>query len=315
MIAITIDRVRQVLSDYSQEINALIKLREDRLRTEFHGWDFTHSQEDYYTYLLSNLRNIVLAEPAQLEEFWEEFENFIPHEELGLDINEPFRNKVKAALNYQDLRTHFYPGYFRALGIKVCVYCNAQLAVSIERENNTISARFQIDHFYPQSSHPCFGISFFNLYPACGSCNVIKGEQPADFKLYSRDTAPLKSPYRFILNETSKLNFLRSERIEDIQFTFSEPPASDNGNLLQQLFDINGIYNTQKDIAQELILKARSSPKSYKEGLNASLPGLFRSPDILNRLLVGNYTAEIDIHKRPMSKFMMDLARQLGMLD
>jgi hypothetical protein len=194
------------------------------------------------------------------------------------------------------------------------VYCNAQLAVSIERENDTISARFQIDHFYPQSSYPCFSISFFNLYPVCGPCNNIKREQPADFKLYSDDIVPLKSPYLFILDETSKLDFLRSGKIEDIQISFSEPPASGNGNLLQQLFDIQGIYNTQKDIAQELILKARSSPKSYKEGLNASLPGLFQSPEMINRLLVGNYTEEINIHKRPMAKFMMDLARQLGML-
>ena len=55
--------------------------------------------------------------------------------------------------------------------------------------------------------------------------------------------------------------------------------------------------------------------QKYLEGLRYSFKKLYRDKiPMVERLLVGNYTNEKDIHKRPMSKFTMDLARQLKLI-
>ena len=38
-------------------------------------------------------------------------------------------------------------------------------------------------------------------------------------------------------------------------------------------------------------------------------------PSIYERVILGNYTREDEIHKRPMSKFMMDIGRELGIIE
>ncbi|TCL67476.1 hypothetical protein EV196_10232 [Mariniflexile fucanivorans] len=36
----------------------------------------------------------------------------------------------------------------------------------------------ELDHYYPKSLYPYFGVSFYNLIPSCQSCNGlgVKGE-------------------------------------------------------------------------------------------------------------------------------------------
>jgi hypothetical protein len=49
--------------------------------------------------------------------------------------------------------------------------------------------------------------------------------------------------------------------------------------------------------------------------LNNSFTKLNLKPDLYLRTLVGNYIKESEIHKRPMAKFMQDIARDLGIID
>jgi hypothetical protein len=37
-------------------------------------------------------------------------------------------------------------------------------------------------------------------------------------------------------------------------------------------------------------------------------------PELFKRTLVGNYTEDKDIHKRPMSKIVMDIAKDLDLI-
>ncbi|NOT77198.1 MAG: hypothetical protein HOP08_19920 [Cyclobacteriaceae bacterium] len=105
-----------------------------------------------------------------------------------------------------------------------------------------------------------------------------------------------------------------TRNLEDIEFKFTEPPPTKGIESFDSLFAIQKIYDTQKDVVAELILKAVSYNDAYKEMLANSLPKMFQDKSIVNRLLTGTYTDEKDIHKRPMSKFISDIACQIGLI-
>jgi hypothetical protein len=65
---------------------------------------------------------------------------------------------------------------------------------------------------------------------------------------------------------------------------------------------------------EELILKAKIYTKTYKKALLKSFPKLLTSVNLSNRLILGNYIDSNEIHKRPMAKFMQDIAQQLKLI-
>lgn len=79
------------------------------------------------------------------------------------------------------------------------------------------------------------------------------------------------------------------------------------------VFDVQGIYDTQKDIVEELITKSEIYTKSYKESLINSFGEILNNTNISNRIITGNHMEPENIHKRPMARFMQDLAHQLGL--
>jgi hypothetical protein len=70
-----------------------------------------------------------------------------------------------------------------------CPYCNynqLDLVPNLGTPNvlDDATLYLDLDHFFSKSQHPFFGVSFFNLIPACHSCNSVdKGA-----KLFSVDT-------------------------------------------------------------------------------------------------------------------------------
>ena len=49
--------------------------------------------------------------------------------------------------------------------------------------------------------------------------------------------------------------------------------------------------------------------------LKTNFSKLGLSPELFKRILVGSYTEDKDIHKRPMNKFIMDIAKDLELID
>lgn len=80
------------------------------------------------------------------------------------------------------------------------------------------------------------------------------------------------------------------------------------------MFSIKEIHDTQKDIIAELIVKNQIYNESFKDILQKSFSKLSLSQNDFDRVIVGNYTKEKDIHKRPFSKMTMDIAKQLGLI-
>ena len=67
------------------------------------------------------------------------------------------------------------------LNIKTCPYCNRQFIYTF---NGRAPERPELDHFYPKADYPLFCLSFYNLIPACHSCNHVKSEEEIGINPY-----------------------------------------------------------------------------------------------------------------------------------
>lgn len=320
MISRSISSVQNVISNNALQIEKYTnKLSEDL----FLLWgDRTFdAQESKYVYKLLELSDkIITAVPSKLALYKRQFDSIIPSSRMKLDSMKGFRDKIIAALKYSNRRSDFYPQYFRSIGIKTCVYCNSQLTVSIDSVDKKnigrtlVKAKFQVDHYLPKSHYPCFSISLFNLYPVCASCNNCKLDKDIVFSLY-KDTVTYPSDFKFILDDISKMRFIGSRNINDLKISFSEPKVAKPGTeSFKDLFDIQGIYETQKDVVAEIILKSEVYSDTYKNDLMKKFPKIFKDLGTINQLIIGNYVEESDIHRRPMAKFIQDIAKQLKLI-
>jgi hypothetical protein len=268
-------------------------------------------QINYLDKLISEFETIIKAEPLKIKDIKDEFDAIITGVNLARH-NKVFKNELLIRMGYSKLRDDYYAGYFESTGLKACVYCNSQLAVTVRSFTGGRSAKFQVDHFLSKSEYPCFSISFFNLLPVCSPCNGKKSASAVNFNVYSEHLNDLKdSPFNFRLDKRSIISYRINGDQDKLIIKFDDPQNKD----FNKNFDIEGIYATQKDIAEELVLKSIIYNENYLKSLRNSFTKLYPNKiPMAERLLVGNYTRVKDIHKRPMSKFTQDIARQLKLI-
>lgn len=313
MIAIHSEKVLKIIAEFSNPITVFRAKALDKLMSIDQAQFAPHPEDkNYLNRIIYYFQNddIIVGE--------EEVLDTIKNDLFALKTeNIDLKNEILKALNYKDLRNTFYPKYFQELGIKTCIYCNSQLTiVAHKNRSGNLSAKFQVDHYYPKDDYPFLSISLFNLYPSCATCNNLKKKKEVDFNLYSKDLNKIsKSSYKFKLSPSSKIKYLTSKDSSDIEILFEEPLPNTGKVKFDETFHIKGIYETQKDLIEELIIKSQIYNDSYLKSLNNSFSKLSLNPSLFKRTIVGNYVDEKDLHKRPMSKVIMDIARELGLID
>jgi len=225
------------------------------------------------------------------------------------------KDRILSILDYEGMRSEFFPMFFLETGIKTCVYCNSQFALTVDAftakgysNPKQYIAKFELDHKHSKQLYPFLALSVYNLYPSCKPCNNIKGVKEVDFDLYSGKID--SSDFNFYIDKVSKVEFLLSNRLDDLKIGLAIP---ENG-AYDSIFQISSIYQTQKDVAEELIMKAKIYNESYKAMLGGALGGIFRENGIYKRMILGNYADVSDIHKRPLAKFMQDIAKDIGLI-
>lgn len=140
--------------------------------------------------------------------------------------------------------------YCKAMDISVCVYCNAQLTHTVVRRYKKI-IRPQIDHFFPQSRFPMFALSFYNMIPACQSCNKIKRDG-----FYSLDK--IYHPY---IEDCTDLRFRwRYNRIQ-VKYAFEKTK-----NMVQMLHTTD-VYRMYDGIAEKIVEKVQDYDPAYIDEL------------------------------------------------
>ena len=296
MIAIDTKHVESVIDKMKTVIEAKLSSIKTDLQ-EFKDDDeqlFTAKESEYLDKLYTNFESIVMARPNNLAVYKHQMGELLAESTVKRNNMPSFSNRLVSILDYSGLRSSLYPEYFRKIGIKACVYCNAQLTVVIDKriELKTktkiiTKAKFQVDHYWPKSLYPCFSISFFNLYPVCASCNNAKSNSIVPFSLYSDDLSELsESRFKFSLEKGCVAKYIASRKSDNLKIKFEEPKVNKGEKGFQRTFGIHGIYDTQKDLVEELILKAETYTDSYKAFLQKEFSGIFSNASLSNRLII-----------------------------
>jgi hypothetical protein len=123
--------------------------------------------------------------------------------------------------------------------------------------------------------------------------------------------------FKFSLSDLAVVNYWDSNDKEDliVEVNHVKPKGNEAfAEAYEKTFSIAKIYNTQKDIVEELVHKAKVYTADYNESLVKSFGQLFPDQAMLNRLIIGNYDQPDEIHKRPMAKFMQEIARDIKLI-
>lgn len=234
-------------------------------------------------------------------------------------VEKSFADWVVWALRFEDVRHEPYLlKHFHDLGIKSCVYCNAQFAVTIDKASSKYIGHYDLDHNLPKSKYPFLATNFFNLVPCCGHCNSTKNNTDIRFRLYLTDEQNLE-PLRFEIDETKLVRYLTTLDRDDIDVQLKDLvryPAGEKtmAKIFDERFHINSLCKEHRDVIEELLWKYKIYNQSYISMLEQQFSLLFPSDVNFNRFLLGNYDRPEDIHKRPMAKLIQDIARQLDMI-
>lgn len=198
--------------------------------------------------------------------------------------------------------------FIKTIKVDSCVYCNRNYTYALERSNKI---KPELDHFYPKTLYPYLGMSFYNLIPSCETCNGVNAKHQADPIIEG-----LKNPYlinakdfRFTykINSLNLINPLSSSGSVSISFK-----SRIQGHL--KVFKLDALYEKHSDHVIELIVKSKLKYSEYYRKHLQSLKGLNISENEINRMIIGNYVNEEEIHKRPLAKLYQDLAKELGLL-
>ena len=251
------------------------------------------------------------------------------HTKLKDYIVERYKEKLESRYNKIDKKE-----LVRITGVTVCPYCNRNF-INVTEEANTS----QLDHFFPKNEYPLLALCFYNLIPSCYGCNNKKStskfyispydESITDFSglRYIRIT-DIDELLKFSLNIKSADFINNSESIdiiikddiseEELKQLESKDKLSVRQKLLKDKYviDTRNLYKLHADIVQELLWKHEIYNKDYKAGLynEISKIGISFSKNEIDRMITGYYTDKENYGKRPLSKMVTDISREMGLI-
>lgn len=224
-----------------------------------------------------------------------------------------FQSFVNDAMGYNDLSNPIIRKYIAKLGIKVCYYCNAQYAISVEESAATIYATYDLDHCMPESKFPFLSICFYNFHPSCPTCNKHKSNSFIVESMYEEQDGKRLNPFSFTLDRKSFIHYMLSNNKDDLKIVFDNPSNLTLANNYEKYFHISTIYSQHKDVVEELIWKARCYRDNDIDALYFQYRKLFsgKTKEDFKRMLYGHHIQPSEIHKRPLNKMLSDIAKQL----
>lgn len=308
-------------SRFKQPIKELKKLRDN-----LNGNSKLKSHYKYVDHIINKYSEILNADPSRMKSLIKEFNKILLPETVASTYpnnkKRYFYKDIVKALRYDALRDQEFSDYLKKTEIRTCVYCNSQNTLVIEklyfdkkkRRVSKVQAKLELDHFYSKSKYPFLATSFFNLYPTCGNCNKAKSDKDALFELYTySDKLDI---FRFNIDDKSILKYWMNLNTEELKIDLKPIYYKDKKTLKNhnELFQVQAIYDKQKDFGEELIWKAKVNPKIYRETMYKMFKSLFPDKTYIDRAIIGNYVKPEETYKRPMAKYTQDIARQLKLI-
>ena len=277
---------------------------------------------DYAEKLGKHFDEVLMIRPAMFDRWYHRYFDRL-NKQMLTDKN--WRNRrgdmsfcehIVKIMHYSTVRSEDMVACLKKLGIKTCVYCNAQYTNTVEiSEDGTVKGRYELDHFWPKDEYPFLCISFFNLQPSCASCNKWKRDMHSHFNLYTENYHEL-DPFAFELTSASIVRYMLTQNLDVLGVKLRCRDAGLRDNHIE-LFHTEDLYKTYVDELEELIWKYKSFNDAFKIQLLDRFKKLFPQHATRNeiiRFLYNFYSNPKDVHKRPLTKLKQDVANQLKMI-
>ncbi|WPU66637.1 hypothetical protein [Peredibacter starrii] len=170
-----------------------------------------------------------------------------------------------------------------------CPYCNK---TQIENRQNIRARSSQLDHFFDKDKYPFFALSFFNLVPACSSCNLIKHMKSLDASPHcSIDLCDLSNfSFSGVAGDLSSLEILLT--------------VQGSMTVNEKVLDLKGNYSKNKSNLNNLLLKIQENPEDYFK----SLDRIFSKREALE-IVHDTVLDKNRFYTKPLSKFKYDILK------
>lgn len=276
--------------------------------------------------------NLLLLHPRSFGPIAEDFNRIVGVDHLAdvLEVSINRQGKTVAthpvkfyellvwAMRYDYVQSRVFPDIIRTLGIRTCVYCNAQYAIATRKNE----AFYQLDHCYPKSKYPFLSTSFFNLQPSCGACNQRKSgvdmrKGNYDVSIWKEANDINDSYFEFHIEDDSLAQYMVSHNREDLDINVvdtikGEPDLDELLVLYRERFQTKEVYQEHREEVEEVIWKKYVYTATYVDSLQVAFNNNFIDKSWeLKRLLLGTYPNPEDVYKRPLTKMVQDVAKQL----
>jgi len=229
---------------------------------------------------------------------------------LKINFPDEVREDIEKLFNYQGKYQKYISGFFKEqLDIHTCYYCNIDFINVFKVGNEKFKGGYTLDHIKNKSQYPHLSLSLYNLIPSCYICNSpLKRDQDIG------DVSPTSKTFDF----DKKVKFktfiqnanLQIEDKEDFNLLLKED-FTDIYTKYIKIFELDGRYEYHKYKVIEMINKRKQYPDSRIKEL-AQLTE--KTEEEVKQDLFGEYLFEDDdLHKRPLSKLIRDVAKELGL--
>lgn len=279
-------------------------------------------------------KKLLKAHPREFPTIESRFNSIIPTTDIasvklrkvkdrnGNNLNEPksllLYKEIVRCLRYDYVQAMVFPNIMRQIGIKTCVYCNAQYAIATKGGH----VFYQLDHFYPKSKYPYLSVNFFNLQPCCGSCNLHKLDNDEmthgkyNVSMWREMDDEVDDLYKFEIDNASLATYqVNHNNMLSVKFLPAAPLLPETVKLAEtadKTFKLSQLYNEHSDVAEEIVWKKQIYSKSYIDSLKEAFSATFGNiASDFDRFIAGTYMDKRDIYKRPLTKFVQDIAEQL----
>lgn len=298
------------------------KERLEALRMVLHEKAETEEMGKYVDTVIEKYDELLLLNPDAFKDVYEQY--FMKWDgELKKKIvykgkEKEFYKHVIDCMGYADIRSSLLRYFTKEQGIKTCVYCNAQYAVTTEEytDKNNQTKRvgtYQFDHYWPESDYPFLCTSFYNLQPCCATCNQSKKDRKALFNLYT-DKKDKLDVFRFELTPDKALTAYVGKDMEnlEVKLTITNTDYTDLLNNHQDLFHIDLIYAQHIETVQRIIVKLRANSDYYMISLQESLDALFpMGVEDPESFFFGFHMKKEHVHLQPLNMLVQDVVKSL----
>jgi 5-methylcytosine-specific restriction endonuclease McrA len=212
---------------------------------------------------------------------------------------EAFSTKDKARYNAYTLTEN--------LRIISCPYCNRIYTLTVicrptkNGEDTNYVTRPELDHYFPKSKYPLFGLSFNNLLPSCSTCNHLKGDKTDHIKMHHHpyfDNTLLDFHLNGIKYDKVTKRF---NNIDEWDILLDENGCNYTKESIE-IFRLRDIYKEHKFIIEEMIEKAQEYNQTFINSIESLIGNNnFESEELLERIF-GVLPSEED-YCNPLNKF------------